>query len=99
MLAIVTSEMPVLLPRAEYVYRVPCCHSYLEIIYRQPNQSAFNKGISYISKLMRSEKQVKEYVVSQAYDFFDDIIVMLTANVNLIHMKSLQNVIDAHLGQ
>ncbi len=45
------------------------------------------------------EKQVKEYVVSQAYDFFDDIIAILTVNVNLIHMKSLQNVIDAHLEQ
>jgi hypothetical protein len=36
------------------------------------------------------EKQVKEYVVSQSYDFFDDIIMMLTINVNLIHIKSLQ---------
>ncbi len=32
------------------------------------NQSAFNKGISYISKLMRSEKQVKEYLKKKGYD-------------------------------
>lgn len=58
-----------------------------------------NIDVIYDGYMGLGEKQVKEYVVSQAYDFFDDIIVMLTANVNLIHMKSLQNMIDAHLGQ
>lgn len=32
------------------------------------NQLAFNKGISYISKLMRSKKQVKEYLLKKGYD-------------------------------
>ena len=32
------------------------------------NQSAFNKGISYISKLMRSEKQVRDYLIKKGYE-------------------------------
>ena len=32
------------------------------------NQSAFNKGISYISKLMRSEKQVRDYLAKKGYE-------------------------------
>ena len=32
------------------------------------NQSAFNKGLTYISKLMRSEKQMKEYLAKKGYD-------------------------------
>jgi regulatory protein len=32
------------------------------------NQSAFNKGISYISKLMRSEKQLTDYLNKKGYE-------------------------------
>ncbi len=40
-----------------------------EDIYSQAeNQSAFNKAIGYISKLMRSEKQVREYLAKKGYE-------------------------------
>lgn len=46
-----------------------------------------------------AEENVKDYTVKQVMHFFGNEIVMLGANINLIHVKSLQKLIDADLGQ
>jgi regulatory protein len=45
-----------------------CEKKWQELYSQAENQSAFNKAIAYISKLMRSEKQVKEYLEKKGYE-------------------------------
>lgn len=58
-----------------------------------------NLDILYKGYMGRAEENVKDYIVKQVMDFFGDEIVMLRANINLIHVKSLQKLIDADFGQ
>jgi len=60
-----------------------------------PNLDIIYKG--YMGEL--STKNIKKDIIEQIMGFFGNDIVMLNANINLINIKSLQNLIDVDLGQ
>ncbi len=68
-----------------------------ELYSQAENQSAFNKAIGYISKLMRSEKQVREYLNKKGYESHAvDYAIDKMLSYNYIDDKAYAKMIMSH---